>query len=172
MINIRFAYLAMIIIVASCNYLVQFPINDWLTYGSFTYPLSFLITELTNCFHGPKQARRVVYVGFILAVLLSIWLVSPKIAFASGFAFLISQLLDISVFNKMRRSTWWYAPLFASISASLIDTLIFWNFAFFGEDLPYLTWAMGDFSIKVLFDFVLLLPFRLAIRKQISPAKT
>lgn len=165
MLSVQSAYLAMIAIVVSCNYLVQFPINDWLTYGSFTYPFSFLVTELTNGLHGPKIARRVVYVGFALAILLSIWIATPKIAFASGIAFLISQLLDISVFNKLRTKAWWYAPLFASVSASFIDTCLFWNLAFWGEPLPYLKWAISDFSIKLLCDFLLLMPFRLASRR-------
>lgn len=110
MLSIRSAYLSMIAIVASCNYLVQFPINDWLTYAAFPYPLSFLVTELTNRLYGSVIARRVVYIGFSLAVLLSFWLATPKIAMASGMAFLISQLLDISVFNSLRQNTWWYAP--------------------------------------------------------------
>ena len=165
MLSIRWAYLAMIFIVASCNYLVQYPINDWLTYGSFTYPFSFLITEITNCLHGPKLARKVVYTGFFVAVLLSIFLATPKIAFASGMAFLISQLLDISTFNQLRQKTWWYAPLFASVSASFIDTFIFWNLAFWGESLPFIKWAISDFSIKLLFDLCLLIPFRIAIRR-------
>lgn len=167
MLNVRAAYLAMIVIVASCNYLVQFAINDWLTFGSFTYPFSFLVTELTNRLHGPKVARRVVYIGFLIGVLLSIWLATPKIAFASGTAFLVSQLLDISVFNRLRLKSWWYAPLFASVSASFIDTCIFWNLAFWGESLPYLKWACSDFSIKLLFDLALLMPFRMAIRRSI-----
>jgi queuosine precursor transporter len=170
--SIRSAYLLMILIVASCNYFVQFPINDWLTYGSFTYPFSFLITEITNCLHGPKIARKVVYVGFFLAVILSILIATPKIAIASGLAFLISQLLDISVFNKLRQNKWWYAPLFASVSASFIDTFIFWNLAFYGEPLPYIQWACSDFAIKLLCDFCLLVPFRLAIRKNLSPVQT
>lgn len=94
--------LFMMIVVATSNYLVQFPINDWLTFGAFTYPISFVITELTNRLHGPKIARQVVYVGFILAVALSIWTSTPRIAAASGFAFLISQLLDIAIFTKLR----------------------------------------------------------------------
>ena len=136
MLSIQTAYLAMILIVASCNYLVQFPINDWLTYGSFTYPLTFLVTEITNGLHGPKNARKVVYVGFALAVILSIGIATPKIAFASGMAFLVSQLLDISVFNKLRQKNWWYAPLSASVSASLLDTCLFWNLAFWGNHCP------------------------------------
>lgn len=171
MFSIQTAYLAMVLIVASCNYLVQFPINDWLTYGSFTYPLSFLVTEITNRLHGAKVARKVVYTGFVIGVILSILLATPKIAFASGMAFLISQLLDISVFNRLRQKTWWYAPLFASVSASFIDTCIFWNFAFWGEPLPYMQWAAGDFSIKLLCDFLLLMPFRMAIRNSIPNAQ-
>lgn len=167
MFSIQAAYLSMIVIVASCNYLVQFPINDWLTYGSFTYPFSFFVTELTNRLYGPEKARRVVYIGFALAVVLSIWIATPKIAFASGLAFLVSQLLDISVFNQLRQKTWWLAPLLASISASFIDTSLFWNLAFFGESLPYIQWGICDFFIKVLFDFFLLIPFRLAIQKKL-----
>lgn len=163
--SIWLAYLAMIVIVSSCNYLVQIPINDWLTYGAFAYPITFLITELTNRFHGPEKARRVVYVGFILAVIFSIWLATPRIAFASGTAFLISQLLDISIFNKFRNaSIWWYAPFIASLLASIIDTYLFFTLAFWGEHLPYTTWALGDFGIKLVCDLVMLMPFRLAIR--------
>lgn len=172
MLSIQAAYLSMMILVASCNYLVQYPINDWLTYGAFAYPFTFLVTELTNCLHGPQIARRVVYVGFTLAVLLSIWLATPKIAFASGMAFLVSQLLDISVFNKLRQNmTWWYAPFFASLSASFVDTCLFFNMAFWGEPVPYLSWAIGDFAFKILCDFILLVPFRMAIRKAFVPLR-
>nr|WP_166157702.1 VUT family protein [Neochlamydia sp. AcF84]NGY95758.1 hypothetical protein [Neochlamydia sp. AcF84] len=171
MFSIQFAYLAMIAIVTSCNFLVQFPINDWLTWGSFTYPLSFLVTEVNNCLHGPRVAKRVVYVGFMLAFILSIWLSTPKIACASGLAFLISQLLDISIFASMRKRTWWFAPLFASIGASFVDTCIFWSLAFWGEPVPLMNWALSDLSIKILFDFVLLIPFRLAIQKATNPLR-
>jgi queuosine precursor transporter len=163
--SLQSAFLAMMMIVSASNYLVQFPINDWLTFGAFTYPFSFLVTELTNRFYGPKLARQVVYVGFSLAVLLSAWLATPKIAFASGSAFLVSQLLDIFVFNRFRQSTWWYAPFFSSLSASIIDTALFWNIAFWGEQVPLLTWVLGDFGVKLLFDVALLTPFRFAIRK-------
>lgn len=165
MFTIQLAYLAMIIAVASSNYLVQFPINDWLTWGAIIYPVTFLVTELTNRFYGPKVARMVVYVGFALAVFISIWLATPRIALASGTAFLISQLLDISVFNRLRQTAWWHAPFFASVSASIIDTIIFWTMAFYGEDMPYVTLAIGDFSIKLTMDLIMLTPFRLAIRK-------
>ena len=164
--NIKLGYLAMVVIVASCNYLVQFPINDWLTLGAFAYPLSFLVTEITNNFHGPKIARKVVYVGFFLAVILSTVLATPKIAFASGSAFLISQLLDIYIFNHLRKASWWFAPFFASLIASFVDTGIFFSLAFFGEPVPFVTWAIGDFLVKLSCDALMLIPFRLAIRKQ------
>lgn len=163
-------YLAMMVIVASSNYLVQFPINDWLTWGAFTYPLSFFVTEITNYLRGTKQARYVVYVGFLLGVLLSARLSTPRIASASGLAFLVSQLLDISVFNSLRRSSWWVAPLLASLIASLIDTVIFWTTAFAGEPVPLLTWATGDFLVKVALDIGLLLPFRLVCKKYWKPS--
>ncbi len=158
------AFFSMIAAVALSNYLVQFPINDWLTFGAFSYPITFLITELTNRFYGSRAARCVVYGGFALAMVLSLWLATPKIAIASGSAFLISQLLDIFAFNKWRNGTWWQAPLFASTFASIIDTPIFWSCAFWGEHLPILTWALGDFCVKLIMDFLLLTPFRLAIK--------
>lgn len=168
--SICHAFLAMIMVVATSNYLVQFPINDWLTWGALPYPISFLVTELTNRFYGPKTARHVVYAGFILATLLSVWLANPKIAFASGSAFLISQLLDIFIFNRLRQATWWYAPFFASFLASVVDTIVFWNMAFWRESVPLLTWALGDFSIKFLMDAAMLIPFRIAIQRFFSPA--
>jgi queuosine precursor transporter len=154
------AFLAMIAIVALSNYLVQFPINDWLTWGALPYPISFLVTELTNRFYGTKAARQVAYAGFIWGVVLSIWTATPKIAFASGSAFLASQLLDILVFNRLRQGPWWYAPFFASFFASVLDTCIFWNIAFWGEAVPLFTWALGDFLVKLGLDIALLTPFR------------
>lgn len=159
------AFLAMVLIVALCNYLVMFAINDWLTWGAFMYPLTFLVTELTNRVHGPQVARKVVYSGFFVAVILSIQLATPRIALASGSAFLMAQLLDIFVFNRLRQMAWWYAPFFASLLASIVDTGIFWTIAFWGEQMPLLTLATGDFLVKLAFDVLLLLPFRLAIRR-------
>lgn len=169
--NLFQAFIAMVSVVAAANYLVQFPINDWLTWGAFPYPITFLVTELTNRFYGPRRARQVVYAGFVVAVLISIVLATPKIAFASGSAFLISQLLDILVFNRLRQATWWYAPFFSSFCASLIDTALFWGIAFWGEQGPIFTWAMGDFMIKLLVDMTMLIPFRIAIRNALTPAK-
>lgn len=161
-------FLIMTAIVTLSNILVQFPINSWLTWGAFSYPISFLITELTNRFFGIQTARKVVYTGFIAGALLSISLATPKIACASGIAFLTSQLLDISIFNRLRQKTWWQAPLIASSIASLIDTAIFWTIAFWGEPLPLLTLALGDFSIKLMIDVAMLLPFRLAINSYLK----
>lgn len=163
---LRLLFLAMTALVAASNALVLFPINDWLTWGAFPYPATFLVTELTNRFYGPRVARSVVIVGFIWGLLLSVWLATPKIALASGSAFLIAQLLDISVFNRFRQASWWYAPLLASIAASLVDATIFWNIAFWGEEVPLLSWAIGDTSVKLLMDVAMLMPFRLAIQRQ------
>lgn len=163
--DLKSAYLIMIAVVALSNYLVQFPINDWLTWGAFPYPLSYLITELTNRFYGPRKARQVVYAGFIMAAAISLPIAPIRIVIASIIAFLLSQLLDIAVFNRLRTGTWWKAPLFASLCASLVDTSLFWGIAFGGEPLPFVTWALGDFCIKFTMDVLLLSPFRLAIRK-------
>lgn len=169
MFSMRIAIVAMATIVILSNYLVMFPINDWLTWGAFPYPISYLITELTNRFYGPKKARTVAYVGFLLAALLSVWLSTPKIALASASAFLLSQLLDIAVFSRLRRATWWYAPLVASFAASVFDASVFWSIAFLGEDVPLLTWALGDTAVKLLIDVAMLTPFRFAIKRFSNP---
>ena len=114
--------LAMVVVVAGSNVAVQYPISDWLTWGALTYPVAFLVTDLTNRRYGPKEARQVAYVGFALAVLLSIALAGPRIALASGTAFLTAQLLDIAVFDRLRRLAWWQAPLISSGLASIWDT--------------------------------------------------
>ena len=152
--------LAMVVVVASSNVAVQFPINDWLTWGALTYPFAFLVTDLTNRRFGPGEARRVVYVGFALAVLLSIVLAGPRIALASGAAFLTAQLLDIWVFNCLRRMPWWQAPLASSTFASIWDTTAFFTLAFAGTGLPWITWALGDLGVKAAMALLLLLPFR------------
>lgn len=164
MISIGMAFFAMMAIVAAANFLVQFPINDWLTWGALPYPLSFFVTELTNRQYGPKVARKIVFAGFGAAILFSLLIAPPKIACGSATAFLVAQLLDIAVFNKFRQASWWQAPLFASAAASFIDTIIFWTIAFWGEDLPVVTWALGDFSIKLLLDTALLSPFRFFLK--------
>jgi queuosine precursor transporter len=152
--------LAMVVVVAGSNVAVQYPINDWLTWGALTYPVAFLVTDLTNRRLGPAGARRVVYVGFALAVLLSIALAGPRIALASGTAFLTAQLLDIGVFNRLRRLPWWQAPLISSGLASIWDTAVFFSLAFAGTGLPWVTWGLGDLGAKGAMALLLLAPFR------------
>jgi uncharacterized PurR-regulated membrane protein YhhQ (DUF165 family) len=154
------AVAAMVVVVVASNWLVQFPINDWLTWGAFSYPLAFLVTDLTNRWYGPKRARHVAYVGFALGVLLSLLLSDMRIALASGAAFLSSQLLDITLFDWMRRASWWKAPLIGSVLASVWDTTVFFAGAFAFTGLPWLSWAGGDLSVKLAMALVLLVPFR------------
>lgn len=159
---------AMMLVVAASNYLVQFPLphpalRDWLTWGALTYPFAFLVTDITNRFLGPALARRVVYVGFALGVLLSLILASPRIALASGSAFLVGQLLDITVFNRLRGLSWWKAPLLSSFLASLVDTFLFFSLAFAGTTMPWVTLALGDLAVKLAFAVLLLVPFRAAL---------
>jgi len=156
--------LAMVMTVVASNILVQYPftpfgLGDLLTWGAFTYPFAFLVTDLTNRWFGPKKTRRVVYVGFAIAVVLSIWLSEPRIALASGAAFLTAQLLDITVFNRLRAGSWWRAPLVSSSIGSALDTAIFFSIAFAGSGLPWTTWALGDFSVKMTVAIASLLPY-------------
>lgn len=162
-----YSFLAMVTVVAASNFLVEFPINDWLTWGSLTYPFAFSVTEMTVVLHGAQRTRRIVYAGFCVAVVLSIWLATPRIALASGSAFLFSQLLDIFVFRRMRQSTarWWAAPLCASVLASILDGAMFWGIAFGGENVPLMQWALTDTAVKLTMDLILLTPFRLFLRK-------
>ena len=152
--------LAMMTVVVASNYLVQFPINDWLTWGAFTYPVAFLVTDLTNRAVGAGAARRVAWVGFAIAVVVSFALAPWRIAVASGVAFIVAQLLDISVFNQWRQQSWWKAPLIGSVIASVVDTLIFFSLAFAGTELDWLTLAAGDLGIKWLMAVLLLAPYR------------
>ena len=151
---------AMVVVVTGSNIAVQFPINDWLTWGAFTYPVAFLVTDLTNRAHGPALARRVVYVGFALAVLGSAVVAGWRIALASGAAFLAAQLLDVLVFDRLRRQAWWRAPLISSLLASALDTALFFSLAFAATGLPWITWALGDLGVKVAMALVLLAPYR------------
>jgi uncharacterized PurR-regulated membrane protein YhhQ (DUF165 family) len=154
---------AMVLVVSASNYLVQFPLNDWLTWGAFTYPVSFLVTDLVNRWYGPGLARRAVYAGFAVAVVCSIWLATPRIALASGTAFLVGQLLDILVFNRLRRSTWWRAPLFSSSLGSIVDTVLFFGLAFGGTELPVFTLMAGDMVLKLALAVLFLAPFRMVM---------
>jgi len=156
---------AMAAIVALSNYAVQFPLNDWLTWGALTYPVSFLVTDLTNRARGPAAARRVVYVGFALAVLLSIWLATPRIALASGAAFLAAQLSDVSIFHRLRGSVWWLAPLGSSVVGSTLDTALFFSLAFAGTAVPWPTLALGDLAAKFAIAAAMLIPFRVLLSR-------
>ena len=135
--GILFGIAAMAAIVAASNYLVQFPLNDWLTPAAFTYPVAFLVTDLCNRTLGAGPARRVVCAGFAIAVLLSIWLADWRIALASGSAFLVAQLLDVQIFNALRRRVWWLPPAASSLIASAVDTALFWSIAFAASGLPW-----------------------------------
>lgn len=155
--------LAMVAIIVSSNILVQYPISDWLTWGAITYPFCFLVVDLANRYHGPRVARQIVYVGFIVALVLSAYLATPRIAIASGTAFLCAELLDVTVFNRLRRHAWWKPPLVSTLFASVVDTAIFFTLAFAGTDVPWVTLAIGDFGVKLAIALLALLPFRLAL---------
>lgn len=162
--GVALGVVAMAAIVAASNYLVQFPVNDWLTWGAFTYPVAFLVTDLCNRRLGPVRARRVVYVGFAVAVVLSVWLADARIAVASGSAFLVAQLLDVKIFDMLRRRAWWLPPAVSSLTASAVDTALFFSIAFAGTDVPWVTLGFGDFGVKVLMALVMLLPYAGALR--------
>lgn len=151
---------AMMIVIVSSNYLVQFPINDWLTWGAFTFPVAFLVTDLTNRAVGARAARRVAWTGFAIAVLVSLALAPWRIALASGVAFIVGQLLDIVAFNRLRALSWWKAPLIGSVVASVVDTGIFFFLAFAGSDMDWQMLAAGDLGIKCLMAAMLLAPYR------------
>lgn len=156
---------AMTVIVAASNYLVQFPVNDWLTWGAFTYPVAFLVTDVTNRIFGPARARQVVYAGFVLAVVLSIALASPRIALASGTAFLVAQLLDVRIFDRLQhRGGWWTAPLVSSSVGSAVDTLLFFSIAFAGTAVPWVTLGLGDYAVKLVLALSMLIPFRVMMQ--------
>ena len=169
--------IAMTLVVVASNILVQYPftpfdLGDYLTWGAFTYPVAFLVTDLTNRRYGPRVARQLVIAGFAVAVVLSIWLATPRIALASGTAFLVGQLLDITVFNRLRRQAWWRAPFVGSIIGSALDTILFFSLAFAGdpdmsgsvnlfgtEVMLWQSLAVFDFSVKMLIALIALLPY-------------
>ena len=163
-----------VVIIAS-NYLVQFPINkfnlqDVLTYGAFSYPITFLITDLANRRFGKKKARKLVYIGFVIGILLTTFVstnfqdvISIRIALGSGIAFLIAQLIDIEVFQRLRNKKWFVAPVTSSLSGSTIDTFLFFSIAFLGTGIPWVTLALGDLFVKFLMALLMLVPFRLLI---------
>ncbi|RZJ04961.1 MAG: VUT family protein [Haliea sp.] len=164
------AILAMTAVVLASNILVQHAINDWLTWGAFSYPVAYLVSDLVNRRFGPVQARRVAWIGFAVAVLASMYFAPMRIAAASGIAFIASQLLDIRVFDKLRQMRWWRAPLVATVLAAILDSVVFWGIAFAGSSDPWITWALGDLGVKLLVGVAMLLPFRLLIGRQAANA--
>tara|TARA_B100000470_G_scaffold221113_1_gene210762 strand:+ start:50 stop:634 length:585 start_codon:yes stop_codon:yes gene_type:complete len=167
--------LSMALIVALSNYLVQFPIKymdlqDLFTYGAFSYPVAFLITDLANRRYGKVIARKIVYIGFILGLVLTLYfstdfsnLISKRIAIASGTAFLIAQLLDVQVFDKLRKKVWFVAPLVSSLVGSVIDTFLFFSIAFYGTGINWVTLSFGDLFVKIFVALVMLIPFRILL---------
>jgi hypothetical protein len=158
--SLRTPVAAMASVIVLSNVLVQHPINEWLTWGAFSYPLVFLVTDLTNRTLGPAAARRVAWIGFAIAILASLALAPWRIALASGTAFIVSQVMDILVFNRWRRQTWWKAPLIGSLVASVIDTAVFFFLAFAGTDLAWAPLAAGDLAVKAGMAAFLLAPYR------------
>ncbi len=157
---LRVPILAMALVIALSNVLVQHPINNYLTWGAFSYPLVFLVSDLTNRALGPQAARRVAWVGFGVAVALSLALAPWRIAVASGSAFIVSQILDIAAFNRWRRQSWWKAPLIGSLLASAIDTGVFFFLAFAGTPVDWTLLAAGDLAVKAAMAAILLAPYR------------
>ena len=157
--------LAMSAIVLVSNLLVQFPINPWLTWGAFSYPVAYFVTDVCNRTSGPALARRVAWVGFSVGLILSALFAPVRIAFASGAAFIISQLLDVAVFNRLRQQSWWKAPLFGSAAASIVDTSLFFGVAFIGTPVPWLPLAGGDLAIKLFMALALLPPYRALVNR-------
>tara|TARA_B100002051_G_scaffold197163_1_gene187067 strand:- start:1010 stop:1558 length:549 start_codon:yes stop_codon:yes gene_type:complete len=163
------------VVVLSSNFLVQFPIRFYnlqeiLTYGALSYPIAFLITDLANRTYGKIIARKIVYVGFFIGIFFTIIfstnfsdLISIRIAFGSGIAFLTAQLLDVQIFDKLRKKKWYIAPLISSVIASIVDTSLFFSISFYGTGVPWVTLSLGDLMVKLFIALLMLIPFRLAI---------
>ena len=164
-------------LVAISNFLVQFPVNYFgmesiLTYAAFTYPITFLITDLANRKYGKFIARRIVYLGFLTGVLLTLYfstnfedLISIRIAIGSGTAFLFAQLLDVSIFDILRKRKWFVAPLTSSLLGSIVDTFLFFSISFYNTNVPWISLALGDFIVKLLITLLMLIPFKILLKK-------
>ena len=164
------------VVVLTSNYLVQFPINynglnEILTYGAFSYPIAFLITDLSNRSFGKVVARKIVYFGFLFVIGFTVLfstdfadLISIRIAIGSGTAFLTAQLLDVQIFDRLRKKEWFIAPLTSSMISSTIDTFLFFSISFYGTGVPWVTLSLGDLIVKVIVTFVMLIPFRLLLK--------
>jgi len=163
------------VVVLSSNYLVQFPINYYglekiLTYGAFSYPIAFLITDLANRSYGKLVARKIVYVGFVVGITFTLLfstnfadLISIRIAIGSGTAFMIAQLLDVQIFDKLRKKKWFVAPLTSSFMGSTVDTFLFFSISFYATGIPWITLSLGDLSVKIFVALIMLIPFRLLL---------
>ena len=163
------------VVVLSSNYLVQFPINYYdleeiLTYGAFSYPIAFLITDLANRSYGKLVARKIVYVGFVVGITFTLLfstnfadLISIRIAIGSGTAFMIAQLLDVQIFDKLRKKKWFVAPLTSSFIGSTVDTFLFFSISFYATGIPWVTLSLGDLAVKIFVALAMLVPFRLLI---------
>ena len=163
------------VVVLASNYLVQFPITYYgleeiLTYGAFSYPVAFLITDLANRYYGKIIARKIVYIGFIIGIIFTLFfstnfedLISVRIAIGSGTAFLVAQLLDVQIFDKLRKRKWFVAPLTSSLIGSTIDTFLFFSISFYATGIPWVTLSLGDLAVKVLVALLMLIPFRLLL---------
>ena len=165
------------VVVLTSNYLVQFPINHYglekiLTYGALSYPVAFLITDLANRSYGKEAARKIVYIGFALGISFTLLfstnfadLISIRIAIGSGTAFLVAQLLDVQIFDNLRKKKWYVAPLTSSILGSIVDTFLFFSISFYATGVPWVTLSLGDLTIKILITLLMLIPFRLLLKK-------
>ena len=163
------------VVVLSSNFLVQFPVNHYglneiLTYGAFSYPIAFLITDLANRSYGKIIARKIVYLGFLIGVIFTLFfstnfadLISVRIAIGSGSAFLAAQLLDVQIFDKLRKNSWYIAPLASSSIGSIVDTFLFFSIAFVGTGVPWITLSLGDLAVKFFVALLMLIPFRLLL---------
>ena len=163
------------VVVLSSNYLVQFPIKHYglenvLTYGAFSYPIAFLITDLANRSYGKIGARKIVYLGFIIGIIFTLLfstnysdLISVRIAIGSGTAFIIAQLLDVQIFDSLRKKKWFVAPLTSSIIGSTIDTFLFFSISFYGTQISWFTLSLGDLAIKIIVALIMLIPYRLLL---------
>ena len=162
----------MALVVTLSNYLVQFPVNyiglqELLTYGAFSYPVAFLITDLSNRRYGKNTAKKIVYLGFVLGVILTFYfstnysdLISIRIAIGSGTAFLVAQLIDVNIFDKLRNKIWFAAPLVSSLIGSSIDTFLFFSISFYGTGINWVTLSFGDLFVKIFVALIMLIPFR------------
>ena len=163
------------VVVLSSNYLVQFPIKYYgleeiLTYGAFSYPVAFLITDLANRSYGKLVARKIVYIGFAIGVSFTLLfstnfadLISVRIAIGSGTAFLVAQLLDIQIFDQLRKKKWFIAPITSSFIGSTVDTFLFFSISFYGTGIPWVTLSLGDLAVKIFVALIMLIPFRLLL---------